>query len=125
MVIPKNSKFLRLRKILPEKYEWIRSRKRLIKEASMQQQCVWSYANRISSDRCAIYSYMDDGEFSKDGKPHRYTIEFGYNFKNNTYYIRQVHGKRNQLDTKCMQKHLEDLIAHYNKAVHQPLLNRK
>lgn len=113
VVIPKKSKFLGLRKILPKEYEWVRSKKRLIKEADMQQHCdcVWSYADKINSDHCAIYSYMDDGEFSKDGKPHRYTIEFGYNSKKNTYYIRQVQGKRNQLDTQCMQKQIENIIT--------------
>lgn len=112
VVIPKKSKFLGLRKILPKKYEWVRSKKRLIKEADMQQHCVWSYADKINSDQCAIYSYMDDsGEFSNDGKPHRYTIEFVYNFKNNKYYIRQVQGRYNQLDTLCIQNHLKKLLA--------------
>ena len=53
----------------------------------------------------------DSGEFSNDGKSHRYTIEFVYNFKNNKYYIRQVQGRYNQLDTLCIQNHLKKLLA--------------
>lgn len=57
--IPKNSKFKELRKILPSEFEYIKTRKRLIEETAIQHHCVWSYADKINRDNCAIYSYVD------------------------------------------------------------------
>lgn len=50
--VPKKSKFLELRKILPEEFEWITTRKRLILETELQHHCVWSYAEKITKDKC-------------------------------------------------------------------------
>lgn len=57
--IPKNTKFDELRKLLPDSFEWIRDKKRLAKESELQSNCVWSYADRINEDVCAIYSYVE------------------------------------------------------------------
>lgn len=88
--ISKNSKFLRLRRILPDEFEWIKSRRRLIEESVMQNHCVWSYANKINDDISQIYSYVDE-------KGNRFTLEFMY--KNNKYYLVQIQGKHNKGDT--------------------------
>ena len=65
-------------------FEWIKNRKRIIKEGTDMHHCVASYAEKINKDKCAIYSFV-----YKDKK--RYTIEFIYT-KNNRYSIRQIQG---------------------------------
>lgn len=84
--IPKNSCFLPLRKILPDNFSWIKSRKRLISEAVVQHHCVWSYADDINRDKCAIYSLVYDEV--------RYTIEFRY--QENKYEAVQIQSAFNQ-----------------------------
>jgi hypothetical protein len=98
--IPKDSRFNGLREILPKEFEWIKSRKRLMQEANMQKHCVWSYAESISKDKCAIYSYLDNsGEYTDDwtGIQERYTIEFQAG--KNGYRINQIQGMRNKKTT--------------------------
>lgn len=75
IIIPKNTKFARLRELLPEEFEWITTKKRILDESVMQSNCVWSYAPRVSNDQCAIYSYVNPGtgmrhtiEFIKEGR---------------------------------------------------------
>ena len=85
--IPSNSKFNRLREVLPSEYEWIKSKKRLARESSMQHHCVWSYGDYINGDHCAIYSFVDE-ECKYGDKPERYTIEF--TCKKGKYYIAQM-----------------------------------
>lgn len=80
--IPKNSTFLKLREMLPEEFEWIKNKKRLNQESVMQHHCVWQYGEKISKDKCAIYSFV----FAPEEK--RYTIEFY--FKKGKFYIRQM-----------------------------------
>lgn len=111
--IPKNSVFNGLRKILPKEFEWIKNRKRLILETELQHHCVWSYADKISSDMCAIYSYVDkDGSKSlcNDGKPKRYTIEFNFNKQNGTYYVEQVQGKYDAVNSFSMQHYIDKIL---------------
>lgn len=85
--VPKESKFKKLRKLLPKEFEWIKSRPRLIQETVMQNHCVWSYAEKINKDTCAIYSFIYKPENT------RYTIEF--TFKNDKYKIIQIKSKSN------------------------------
>lgn len=108
--IPKDSCFKNLRKILPKDFEWIKSRQRLINETVMQHHCVWSYADYITKDISAIYSYFD--EEGKYGKPARYTIEFRCNkSKNNKkYYIAQVQGKYNSVNTYEIKKDIQNIL---------------
>ena len=80
--IPKGSKFLKLRKVLPEEFEWIKTRKRICKEGEIQHNCVASYADYVNKDMCAIYSLVKDGN--------RYTIEFQK--YGNRYTINQLFG---------------------------------
>lgn len=71
VLVRENSKFKKLREILPSEYEWITTSKRLMLESKMQRHCVWQYDRKIIADNCAIYSYI-----SPSGK--RHTIEFNY-----------------------------------------------
>lgn len=108
--VPKNTKFKKLREILPQEFEWIQTRKRLILETELQHHCVWSYAHKISDDRCAIYSFVDsDGHFGYDGKPKRYTIEF-YIDKDKKYGIVQVQGKYDRAHTEKMRAYIQEIL---------------
>lgn len=94
--IPKNSKFKKLEKLLPkENFEWIKSGVRLRKEGEEQNNCVFSYADFINEDRCAIYS-------ANIGK-NRYTIEFHKN-KESQYVIAQMKQSHNR---KAFKKDIE------------------
>lgn len=107
--IPKDTKFKELRKILPEKFEWIKTRSRLILETEIQQHCVWSYADKISKDRCAIYSFVDaTGEYTDDGKPSRYTIEFGK--RNNKYVVVQMQKRFDRGGSTILENYINDLL---------------
>ena len=64
----------------------IKSRKRLISEAVVQHNCVWSYADDINRDKCAIYSLVYNEV--------RYTIEFRY--QENKYEAVQIQRAFNQ-----------------------------
>ena len=108
--VPKDSKFNELRKILPDAFEWITNRKRLILETELQHHCVWSYADKISSDRCAIYSFVDSkAEYADDGRAKRYTIEFCQD-KKGEYYIQQVQGKYDRMHTQKMADYIQKLL---------------
>jgi len=111
--VPKDSVFNDLRKILPKEFEWIKNRKRLILETELQHHCVWSYADKILSDMCAIYSYVDkDGSKSlcNDGKPKRYTIEFNFNKQDGTYYVVQVQGKYDAVNSSDVQNYIYKIL---------------
>lgn len=96
ITIPANSRFMKLRTMLPEDFEWITTKRRILKEASMMHHCVASYAEKINSDRCAIYSYVDP----ESGK--RYTIEFEKRRgKTDGYKIVQIRGTCN---ASCPEK---------------------
>jgi hypothetical protein len=83
--IPKKSKFRELRKILPGvEFEWITTRKRLIQETVLQHHCVWSYAPKITQDRCAIYSWVNPANGN------RHTIEFVRDNQRDTYKVVQI-----------------------------------
>lgn len=81
--IPKNSKFKNVN--LPENFEHIKTKKRLILESQIQRHCVASYAYLINKDKCSIYSTVYNNE--------RYTIEIRKN--RNKYYIAQIKGMFN------------------------------
>jgi hypothetical protein len=111
MKVPKNSKFNALRDILPKDFEWIKTRTRLADESVMQSHCVYSYAGDIKSDKCAIYSYLD--EEGKYGKPStRYTIEFAVSRKG--YVIRQMQKAHNHGGSTSLAKEIKNLIKNSN-----------
>lgn len=98
--VPKNSKFNRLRELLPDNYEWIRTGNRLRTEGIEMGHCVNSYWNYINKDECAIYS------FSVNEK--RYTAEFRINRKGE-YIINQIQSK---YDRGCPAKVEEQVRKH-------------
>lgn len=108
--VPDNSKFNPLREILPAEFEWITTRKRLILETELQHHCVWSYASDITKDKCAIYSFTDiNAEHSENAEPKRYTVEF--RIRNGTFYVNQVQGKYDRVNSKKMFTYIQKLIS--------------
>lgn len=101
VVIPKNSRFKDLK--LPSEFEHITTKRRLVKETAVQHHCVWSYANSINKDRCAIYSTVYEDS--------RYTLEFRKQRKK--YVLNQIKGYRNsEAPDKLIEnveKHLESI----------------
>lgn len=98
--IPKNSKFKALRKMLPIEMEWIKTAKRLRQEGKEMHHCVYTYADKINADACAIYSmtYADK----------RYTIEFTKN--NDIFEIRQLQSACNKGAPQEVQDYVLDLL---------------
>lgn len=110
--VPKDSKFNRLRELLPTEFEWIKSRKRLILETELQHHCVWSYADNITNDKSAIYSFTDSSaEHCLDGIPKRYTIEF--RLRGNQYYVEQVQGKHDRVKSGRMRQYIQNILDSY------------
>lgn len=99
--VPKNSKFNRLAKLLPDNMEWIKSKKRLVQEGSEMHNCVASYANEINKDSCAIYSFMYNNK--------RYTIEF-VTYKNR-YSIKQLYGVCNSEPEAGVEDYVKGFLA--------------
>lgn len=101
--IPPNSAFSALRKILPCEFEQIKTKERIIKETIMQHNCVWSYADLINNDKCAIYSlYYEPDET-------RYTIEFRKEDTLN-YFIVQLLGPCNQEGSNNVYSYVSQFI---------------
>lgn len=104
--IPAKSKFAKLRKMLPDSYEWIKTRKRIVEEGYTQHHCVATYADDVNKDRCAIYSMIDE----ESPERNRYTIEIRFSSKLGRYYIKQIQGKFNSGCPKYIKKNLEELL---------------
>lgn len=92
--IPKHSVFLPLRRRLPDMFEWIRCRQRLIQESVWQHNCVSSYASLINSDDCAIYSCVWENV--------RYTLSFF--LEQDSYVLDEACGPCN---SECPQEFLD------------------
>lgn len=82
VLVPENSVYEDLRKMLPDSFEWIKNKKRLYLESAIQHHCVWSYHSLVAKDKCAIYSYI----LPQTGT--RHTIEFQK--VGNQYKIQQI-----------------------------------
>lgn len=111
--VPKDSRFNTIRKALPESFEWIKSRKRLIHESMMMHHCVWSYYKKIGDDRCAIYSYYDEtGQFdvSGDDIAKRYTIEFVWDSRKSMYAISQIQTKHDRGGGAKLKEYIKGLL---------------
>lgn len=100
--IPKNSKFNPLREKLPEQFEWIKTKSRLVHEGCSMHHCVVTYDKKINADKCAIYSVINPA----NGK--RYTIEFCKS--NKKYYIRQIYGMWNSMCPEEFTEYVESLL---------------
>lgn len=99
--VPKNSKFNRLAKLLPDDMEWIKSKKRLVQEGNEMHNCVACYADDINKDSCAIYSFMYNNK--------RYTIEF-VTYKNR-YSIKQLYGVCNSEPEAGVEDYVKGFLA--------------
>lgn len=88
--VPENSCFNDLRRFLPEDFEWLKTKERLVSESEEMHHCVRTYGEKVSDDRCAIYSVIRDDK--------RYTIEFSPPAPDGRYGIVQVRGRRNEVD---------------------------
>ena len=87
-ILPEKSRFDGLRKLLPESFERIETKKRLEQESMMQHHCVWSYEDRIKRDICSIYSYVSPATGM------RHTIEFVKH--KDRYVVNQIQKYRNR-----------------------------
>lgn len=118
--IPKESKFLHLRQILPQKFEWVQTKNRLLLEAELQHNDIWSISNKIASDKRAIYSFVDkEGEFADDRKPQRYTIAFICG-RNQKYKIDQIYAEYNNVNNEKLTNHIQSILDE-----HQNIGNKK
>lgn len=102
--VPKNSQFLKLRKVLPDSFEWIRSKRRLIAEGIRMNHCVATYYDFINKDKSAIYSYTHH-----DDSHTPYTIEF--KVKNGEYHIAQIQSRSNHGCPKEVREFVSSCIA--------------
>lgn len=104
VIISKNSKYISLSENLPECFEWIRTRQRIIAEGQLMRHCVASYADKVNNDRCAIYHLYFDGK--------NYTIEFCIN--NGKYDVIQIQSKADRGAPHEVWKYVRDTIAGIN-----------
>ncbi len=113
--VPKESRYRAVHKVLPDTFEWIKTRKRLIRETAMQGHCVWTYADLITQDKCAIFSYMDsEGKYSQDKKPERFTVQVCWN-KRRGFYPAQIKGRFNTNPKKELYGYVQDYLDKVNK----------
>lgn len=102
--IKKDTKFKKLIKNMPENYELIKTPKRLVNEGILQKNCVASYAGKINSDGCMIYSVVFENV--------RHTIEIVQ--VNNKYKVAQCYKSCNQASNPQLLKDLKDLLHKIN-----------
>lgn len=81
--IKKNTKFAELRKILPNEFKWIKTKKQLCQNSAMYVSgYMQSFAHNINLDKCQIYSYTNDSgqsfilQFKVTGNKKRYKCVF-------------------------------------------------
>ncbi len=100
--VPKDSRFKNLRKQFPSDFEWIKTKKRLIREAVLQKHCVASYAANINEDICAIYSFVYEPENC------RYTLEIRE--EKGKYQLVQIQKKYNQGCSNEARQYVQQFI---------------
>lgn len=103
--IKKNTKFKKLIENMPNNYELIKTPKRLVKEGTLQKNCVASYDHKINSDCCMIYSVVFENI--------RHTIEIIY--ENGNYKIAQCYKACNQAANPQLLDELKQLMNKINK----------
>ncbi len=89
-LIAENTKFAELRQMLPDDFEWITTAKRLYEEGVDQDNCVFSYRDKIRDDRSTIYHWSNEGR--------NYTIEFGCRFDGRYTIEQMLQAKNAQAD---------------------------
>lgn len=101
--IPNKSKYIKLRCFLPDMFEWIKTKKRIVEESIIQNNCVWNYADKINSDQCAVYSFI----YPENNQ--RYTIEFCENSESN-YSIIQITKRDNLAAENYVYRYIEQFL---------------
>lgn len=104
--IPKDSIFKKLK--LPPKYKLIKTKKALIEEGILNDNCVASYDTKINKGQCAIYTTFYENK--------RYTIEIKAKKKKGKYifYTNQLFGKSNTIAPKELHQELNELLEKEN-----------
>jgi len=100
--VPKNSPFLKLK--LPDKYVMIKTKKALVEESVLNENCVSSYDTKINKGQSGIFTTIYNNK--------RYTIEIKCRKQNKKYifFVNQLYGKRNSEPPAELKKELKDLI---------------
>lgn len=93
---------------LPDKYIPIRTKKALIQESVINNNCVATYDSKISKGKCAIYTTTYNQK--------RYTIEIRRKKSKGEYlfYVKQLYGKSNSIAPKELYKELNELMEKEN-----------
>lgn len=104
--VPSKSRFYELRKMLPEEFEWIRTRKRIIEEGRIMHHCVATYADKVNDDECAIYSFV----YEPTRK--RYTIEFIK--KGERFIIEQIQSECDRGCPREVKRYVNSYISRNN-----------
>lgn len=77
-------------------------------ETKIQHHCVWSYADYISQDISAIYSYVDYAAKFGD-TPKRYTIEFRADAEGK-FYVAQAQGRYDAVNSSKIASYIEEIL---------------
>lgn len=85
-LVPENSRFQKLRDILPPEFQWIQDTQELYDEGKRQHNCVFEYRHGIRADTLAIYHWNCDDR--------QYTIEFVK--RGNTFEMTQMYRSYNR-----------------------------
>lgn len=101
IIVPEKSVFLPLREALPENFEWITSRERIIAEGTLMRHCVASYAGYVNNDTSAIY-HLNYGGVS-------YTVEFKVIKK--AYVVNQIQSKCDRGAPNEVWDYVSSLVA--------------
>ena len=100
IIIPKNTRYQKLHDVLPDEFEWITSKQRIITEGTLMRHCVASYADKVNRDECAIYHLFKDGK--------NYTIEFG--LRGRVYEVLQIQSKADRGAPKEIWEYVEGFV---------------
>lgn len=87
---------------LPDNFERIVTKQRLLLEGTYQHNCVASYCGKIQKDSCAIYSLIY--------KDKRYTVEIGFKTKGKRYYIKQIRAINNAMPDQEVINYVKECV---------------
>ena len=102
--VPVKSKFNKLRELLPDSFEWITTKPRLAIESRMMHHCVYTYSEKITSDKSAIYSYV----YPEENR--RYTLEF-MSDRPGHYYLAQIQKKYDRGGNISLEKYIQKILS--------------
>lgn len=107
--IKKDTKFAELRKILPNDFKWIKTKKQLCGNpaiyANGHMQCL---ARDINNDECQVYSYINSSGQS-------FILQFEISYNKKRYKCVLVHGNGNRVDESIVATSVRDILNNYYK----------